>query len=394
MRVSSGHLAGFLANRLPNISLGVGVVGLSLGVFAFRLNPKEFLLSYLVCFVFFLSISLGSLFFVMIQFLTRAGWSVVVRRVSEHLMRNVLVMAVLAIPVLMGARIIFPWADPVIAATDHWVQGKRVYLNLPFFAARAVLYFSIWCGLALTFFRLSTQQDAGKNDELTKRMQKHSTWGVLIFSVSITFAAIDWIMSLTSHWYSTMIGVYFFGGSVMAALAVLSLTLMLLRRSGFLKNVVTIEHYHDIGKLLYGFNLFWAYIAFSQFIIYWYANIPEETFWYLTRMTGFWKGVTVFLVVGHFAVPFLLFMSRHAKRNLPVHACIAGWLLFMHFVDMSWLILPNAFPNGVFPGLSLGASFLGIGGILVWATFSRMKRFNLVPIHDPRVDESLRFENA
>ena len=200
-------------------------------------------------------------------------------------------------------------------------------------------------------------------------------------------------MSLYPHWYSTIFGVYIFAGSVLVAFCITSLIYMYLRNKDVLKNVVNVEHYHDLGKLIYGFNIFWSYIAFSQFFLIWYANVPEETSFYLYHSVGSWKSISLVLVIGHFAIPFVLFMSRHAKRNLTFHACIAIWLIGMHFLDLYWIIMPTVFKKGVSFNFLDITLFLGMGGIYFSVFFKSLSKINLIPIKDPRLDESVNFHN-
>ena len=249
-----------------------------------------FLHAYLVSFCFYLSISLGALFFVALQHASRAGWSVAVRRVAEIMAANTLVMAVLFLPILLpllfGNTALYQWLDPAVVAADHVLAGKSAYLNLPFFVVRAVAFFAVWGGLVWYFWRRSLEQDDSGDANLTLRMERVSYPALLLFAVTITFAAFDWIMSLTPHWYSTIFGVYYFAGAVVGFLAAVILALITLQKTGHLTSTITLEHYHELGKLLFAFIVFWGYIAFSQYMLIWYANIPEETVWYLPRQQG------------------------------------------------------------------------------------------------------------
>ena len=305
-----------------------------------------FFLSYLVSFMFFLTLSLGALFFILMHYLSQAGWSVALRRIPEHLMANLPVMLFLFIPLLFGIHELYEWSHPEEVLKDPLLQVKAPYLNTPFFIVRSAIAFIVWVLLARLFFKRSTMQDITAEPKLTKILRKVSAPSILLFGITVTFTAIDWIMSLTPHWYSTMYGVYIFAGATVGSLSVMSLTLLILRKNGFLKDIVNVEHYHDLGKLLYGFNIFWAYIAFSQYFLIWYANIPEETEFFMHHFHGGWKYVAILLSVGHFGIPFILCMSRHVKRNLTTHGIMAGWLLIMHFVDIYWLIKPMGDHHG------------------------------------------------
>ena len=304
VKVKAEQLSGRFS-RFTRIHLAVaGIFGV-LALMLVNTQANHGLPMYLSVFMFFLTITLGGLFWVIIFHLTRSGWSVVVRRLFEHLMHRVGLMAVLFIPIVLGLHGLYEWTHESHVIHDHLLQVKAPYLNQPFFIVRSILYFIVWFVLARGFFNDSTQQDSNGDPLLTAQSQKRSTYGILLYAITISFAGIDWIMTLTPHWYSTMFGVYIFAGAALSSLCVVSLLALFLRRNGFLSAVISIEHYHDLGKLIYGFVIFWAYIGFSQYFLIWYANIPEETMFYLSRNTEAWKAVSLMLVLGHFLVPFV-----------------------------------------------------------------------------------------
>ena len=387
------QLRGPLSDKLPKFLLGVGCVGLLLTLWLGVNDFHHVIYSYLFSFSFYATLTVGALFFVIINYLTRAGWSVAVRRVPELLMQNAAVLAVLFIPILFGLHELYHWTHADALATDAILQGKEPYLNTAFFIVRAIIFFGIWIFLGNKYFKSSITQDITGDKEITLNLQKTATYGILLLGLSVTFAFVDWIMSLTPHWYSTMFGVYIFAGAAVLIHAVTTLIYILLRSKGFLKSVVSIEHFHDLGKLLYGFNIFWSYIAFCQYFLIWYANVPEETVWYAHHFAGSWQSVATFLAIGHFGVPFIFFMSRHMKRNLKAHAFFALWLVFMHIVDLYWIIMPNVSPKGLHITLADITSFVGIGGIYFYVFFKRMNKVLLVPIKDPRLEESLSLHN-
>lgn len=391
--VKSELIVGGLASRIPNILLGIGLASLVVTLFFIKKDPHHYYPSYLVAFFFFLSITLGNLFFVLFQHISRAGWSASVRRVSEIIMANIPLMAILFIPIVFGIHDLYHWSHHDEVMKDHLLQGKLPYLNVPFFILRAVVFFGIWTWIVRKYFGFSLLQDKQKNDSLTLKLQKAATYSIILFALSITFSGIDWIMSLTPHWYSTIFGVYIFAGALVSGMACFSIVLMILRRNGYLKDVVTIEHFHDIGKLLYGFNIFWSYIAFCQYFLIWYSNVPEETTWYSAHFYGNWQSVAVLLAVGHFGIPFLLFMSRHAKRNLTVHCGMAIWLLFMHIVDLYWVVMPTFSPKGIHVTIVDVTALLAVGGLYFYYIFKRMKKVSIVAFNDPRLDEALSFHN-
>ena len=216
---------------------------------------------------------------------------------------------------------------------------------------------------------------------------------MILFALTITFSGIDLIMSLTPHWYSTIFGVYIFAGAVLVAYCFTSIIYLFLRRNGYLKELITVEHYHDLGKLIYGFNIFWSYIAFCQFFLIWYGNVPEETVFYAQHFVGSWSTVTYFLIIGHFLIPFIFFMSRNFKRNLTYHCIMVIWIIFMHYVDLFWIVIPNSLKTGFSFQLVDLTLFIGIGCVYFALFLFNLKKVNLIPKKDPRLQESLDFHN-
>lgn len=396
------------------VPLGIGgaallLVGILVGLFVLNdgdIGGKRFTMSaYLTGFMYCFTISLGCLFFVLIQHLCRAGWSVVVRRVAEMMMIAIPALGLLFIPVLLTAwsdsGTLYPWSNPeygdahgVPAAV--WAEKLR-YLSSDWFTVRSVIYLVLLSAIAIYYFQLSRRQDDTGEITLTERMQARSGPAVIAFSLITSFAAFDWLMSLAPMWFSTMFGVYIFAGSVLTAHAAIAAGVYLLQSRGAIRDEVTVEHYHDLGKLLFGFVTFWTYIAFSQFVLIWYGNIPEETHWYYTRLLGSWGPVSYLLIFFHWLFPFLGLLSRHIRRK---PALVFGWsvyLLIVHFVDLAWIVMPEAATTfggavGIATSLlvTLGMVGLYVGGIL-W--FMRTNQVRVVPVRDPRLPESLAFEN-
>jgi hypothetical protein len=381
-------------NRIP----AIGAVGALLGAAACAIlgaaNPKQFLFSWLVSFLFFLSLALGGLFFVLIQYAAQGGWGIVVRRIGETIFATLPVMAALFIPLLLGLRDLYAWAAPGAVEHDALLRWKSPYLNVPFFLIRAVIYFGAWCFIALLYYRGSRSQDVTGDPAVTARLRRLAGPAIIVLALTQSFASIDWIMSLTPHWYSTMFGVYFFAGSFVGFIALLSVVAAAMRRAGLLDTVISAEHLHDIGKLLFAFTAFWAYIAFSQFFLIWYANLPEEAIWYRARLVGSWKAISLLIMAGHFAIPFFYLMGRAVKRRGSTLAVGGAWLLAMHYVDLYWQVMPTLHPEGVRPSALDLAAFIAVGGCFVAAASWLMRRQALVPLRDPRLAESLAFENA
>jgi hypothetical protein len=381
-------------NRLPVI----GAISALLGALACAAlgaaDPRQFFFSWLVSFLFFLSLALGGLFFVLIQYATQGGWGIVVRRIGETVFATLPVMAALFVPLLFGLHDLYSWTVPGAADHDALLRWKAPFLNVPFFLVRAVLYFACWSFIALLYYRRSSGQDETGDPAVSARLRRVAGPSIIVLALTQTFASVDWIMSLTPHWYSTMFGVYFFAGSFVGFIALLSVLAVAMREAGLLDTVVSVEHLHDVGKLLFGFTAFWAYIAFSQFFLIWYANLPEETIWYRARFEGSWLTVSLFMMAGHFGIPFFYLMGRAVKRTGRTLAIGGAWILGMHFVDLYWQVMPTLHPDGFRPSLLDVAALVTVGGCFVAAASWLMRRHALVPLRDPRLGESLAFENV
>ncbi len=376
---------------MPKIFAGAGVVAL---VAAFFVGGSErFAFSYLVAYMFGLSIALGALFFVIVQFLVKAGWSVVVRRVAENMMMTLPVFAILFIPLAFGFHHTHHHWWHYEAGTDPILDAKLPFLNPPFFFVRAAVYLAVWSGLALLFWRASTTQDETGDHEITYRLQKLAPGGLILFALSLTFAAIDWMKSMDPHWFSTMWGVYYFSGAVVAVFAMMIVLVLWLQRDGMLAKIINAEHYHDLGKLLFGFMVFWSYIAFSQYFLIWYANIPEETLWFQHRSVGGWSSVGQLLIVGHFVVPFFFLLPRGIKRHPTTLLLGAIWMLVMHYVDLYYVVMPVHDHHGPHPSVADILCLVGVVGIFLGVFGYVCRRAELVPRRDPRLPESLAFEN-
>lgn len=396
--------------RLWIMFAGLGLLGLAISFVLQSYAAKGQLAhSYLVAFIFFLSIALGGLFFVLLQFASKAGWSVVVRRIAETCMATLPLFVLLFIPVYLGMHELYHhWLDKAAVAADPILRHKSPWLNESFFVGRAALYLVAWSGLALFFYRQSVKQDDSGQHAITRRLQMASAPGIVIFAITVSFASFDWMMSLDPHWYSTIYGVYYFAGCMIAIFAVMIILAVVLERPGGLnKGIVTVEHFHDLGKLLFAFTVFWAYIAVSQFLLIWYGNIPEESLFYAKRWyvvshgagaskqwpLSSWRHVTLFLALGHFVVPFLFLLPRAIKRHRAFLVLAACWMLLMHLLDTYWLIMPNLHTRGVqFSVLDL-TTVIGVGGIFFAGFFWLLRRQAMVPVGDPRLAESMRFEN-
>lgn len=394
------------------MGLIVGLIGIgaTLGLgFGHGDHMSHFGHSMLVATMYFLSICIGALFFTLLQHLTSAGWSVVVRRVAESITGALMflfpiVVLLIGVPAFMKNGYIYDWANEqwVEDAQKELILAKQGYLNGKFLLVRILLYFAVWIGIARYFVGQSRAQDDDQDPKRTLAMQAKSGFCVILFAGATTFAAFDFLMSLNAEWFSTMYGVYFFAGCFWSSLATLALATMWLEKRGQLKGVVTSEHYQDIGKLMFAFTFFWSYVAFSQFMLYWYADIPEETHWFHYRMWGDWTKWSVLLLVGHFAIPMLGLLSKHVKRNRKVFAFWSIYVLTFHFVDLYWNVMPeltNGIPGGdpAHSGIPLHlmdlTAMIGVGGIFLFGFLKSLDGKPALAIGDPRLPESLAFQN-
>lgn len=382
------------ARKLPVILI---VVGALLAIIAAVINVKQFAYSYLLAFMFFLSICLGGMFLVLIHHLFDASWSVPVRRISEHIAFLLPVMAVLFIPIAILAPQIYGWLGEWIAHgahADHALAAKQPIFSVPWFYGIAVVLFVVWSWLSWNLRKWSLRQDQTGDARCTYMLRKYSAGGIYIFAVTLTLAAIMWVKSLEHQWFSTMYGVYYFAASVWVTLATVYLITMLMQRTGPLSGVVHTRQFHDLGVLLFAFTVFYAYIAFSQYFLIWNAALPEETFWYVKREKGSWWDISMLLIFGHFAVPFLALLRIDAKLSLPLMIPLCAWVWLMHFSDMSFNIMPVLHPDGfVLHWADIGcmAFFAGVLSLVFLKYFFSHAPY---PIKDPRLAEALGVHHA
>jgi hypothetical protein len=377
--------------KVPKFAIVVGVVFLALGaVVASRSDTglaKQFGYSWLLSFMFFLSLVMGGLFLVLAHHLFDASWSVPTRRFCEHLSCLTLPLAFFFIPIAALAPKIYPWFT--MNPPDHALHSKSALLNPTFFYIRIVAYFLIWIGLSHALRKFSVAQDKDGAAKWTNKMRFASYIGIFLFAISLTFAVIDWVKSLQHQWFSTMYGVYYFAGSVWMTLTTVYVIAMVLRRTGPLKDVLFPTHFYYIGSLIFAFTVFYAYVTFSQYFIIWNANLPEETFWYRLREVGTWRWVGYVIIFGHFFVPFLTLLRIDFKLKLAVMVPVAIWAWLMHFTDLSFNIMPVLHPAGyVLHWMDLGA-FLVMGGGLAMLFIRSLGTTAPYPLRDPRLKESL-----
>jgi hypothetical protein len=375
-------------------SLALGVIGFAFVLLGIVTTPRQAYMSYLVAYAAVLGTVLGALILVMLSFLVAARWYVVLRRLTEAIAGTFPVLALLFIPILFGLTDIYPWAMPVQSLPrelQNEIAKKAAYLNVPFFTIRAVAYFAIWIVLAWLLRRWSVRQDHEGGVALTLRMRRLSAAGAPFLAIALTFASFDWLMSLTPAWWSTVYGVYFFGGAIVAGISLVALLALVAARTGALEGYAGDEHFGALGKVLLTFVIFWAYIAFAQLLIIWIADIPAESSWYIVRLRGDWGQVGLALLIFHFALPFLLLLPRDLKRRPRAMASIGVMLLIMHYFDVYWLAMPVIHPVGMTIHWLDFASLAAVVGLTTASGIWLFHRSAPVPVGDPYFQESVRY---
>jgi hypothetical protein len=371
-------------NRVQRIALAVGVLGTGLCSAGAMTNPTQFFRSYLIAYLFWFGIALGSMAILMIHHIAGGAWGAVIRRLLECGTRTLPLLAVLFVPIALGVDHLYTWAQPEHVAHDAALLHKSAYLNVPFFLARAIFYFSAWLTVMHFLNRWSLEQDRTTDPGPGDWLEQLSRGGLLLIGLTVTFASIDWIMSLEPHWASTIYGILIMGGQVLAAMAfVIPLAALLAADGGPLADVIEIEQFHDLGKLLLAFVMLWTYFSLSQFLIIWSANLPEEIPWYLSRLRGGWQWIGIALILGHFVLPFIILLSRDVKRDARKLAAVAFGVIVIRFVDLFWLITPAFHPAEFSVHWLDLACVVAVGGIWLWFFIWQLKGRSLVAIHDP-----------
>ncbi len=372
-------------DRIQRTALIVGIVGLVLCVIGLFINSSTTLQSYLFGYIFWIGLSLGCLGLLMIQFIVKGTWGLVIRRLLEAGAVTIPLMAVLFIPILLSMNTLYPWAQADVVANSPVLQQKSVYLNIPFFFIRAVIYFALWSALVYVLRRWSHRQDSENSRAIFQRLQSLSILGAIVLTLTMTFAMIDWIMSLEPEWSSTIYSLMIAAGGILGAFALVIALLTLLRAQEPLIGVVTPPLLNDLGNLLMSALLMWAYMAFSQYLVIWTGNLSDEIPWYLKRLDGGWQSIILVVVVLHFIIPFILLLSPNMKRNARLLGLIAFLILVMHLVDTFWLVIPDLRLNGVAFSWTDIAAPIGIGGLWVAAFLWQLKQSPLLA-RDPEIE--------
>ena len=393
----SNSEAGYTKKDLPvkvgKIGLTLLGVGLVLGIAGYFIDSFRASYSYLISFMYLLSIGIGSLFLVALEYIAGASWSTPFRRIPEFLSSVVPYLFILVIPLIFSMHDLFRWTHPDVIAKSEVLQSKAPYLNTTFFVIRVAAIFGIWTLFYYFLTKHSRQQDTSKDQRLTKYNIKLSAIFMPIFAITLSFAAVDWIMSLEASWYSTIFGVYFFAGATVSSLAAVTLITVLLKEKDYLHSRINNEHYYSLGTLMFAFTAFWGYIAFSQYMLIWYGDLPEETMWFIHRWNGGWKFVSIILMLGQFIVPFFSLISHKAKTNPKRLKFMAVWILCAHFIDIYWMVMPSLYGTGHSYSFSwLDVVYpLAVIGILIILFNLNSKKYNMVPIGDPKLERGLDF---
>jgi hypothetical protein len=377
-------------DRTQRNALIAGAAALILCAIGLFFDPDQFFRAYLVGFMFWLGVTLGCMGLMALHYLSGGGWGLVVRRIFEAASRTFPVLLILFIPVALGIHNLYIWSHADVVANEPLLQHKSAYLNVPFFLVRAAIYFAIWMTLSYFLNKWSLEQDRTGDQALNLRLQLLSGPTLVVYAATVTLAAVDWVMSLDPHWFSTIFGMIFMGGQGISALCfAIAIALMLMREDRPLAGVIKPTYIHDLGKLLLAFVMLWAYFSFSQFLIIWAGNLPEEIPFYVRRLQGGWGAAGLALVVLHFALPFLLLLSRDLKRDARKLVNVAALLVVMRLVDLYWIIAPTVHHDYFFIPWMYVLAPIGLGGIWFAAFIWQLKKRPLLPIGDAHIVEVL-----
>ena len=378
-------------------ALIAGILGLAVAGAGFATDPAHFFQAYLIAFVFWATVVLGCLGLMMLHHLTGGAWGLMVRRQLEAVVGTIPVLAVFFVPLYLGMDHLYFWTDTALVASDPILSNKAPYLNKEFFLVRNIAYFAIWWLLAWRLRSLSKQQDETGDTRLFKKLQGWSAVGFLLLALTMTFASVDWVMSLDAHWYSSLYGLWFFTGAGLSGLTFTILVANWLAARGPMDKVFTKSHFHDYGKLLFAFVMLWAYLAFSQMLLIWSGNLPEEITFYLPRMRGVWTLASVCLLLGHFIFPFLILLSAGLKQRRARLMKVAAWILCMRWFDYYWNIVPTLQAHHgefhPFAGFWIDVSAaVALGGIWLWFFWGNLSKRPLLPVNAPFLAETLGHE--
>lgn len=375
-------------DRLRRRALAVGVAGVVASIAGALANPAQFYQSYLVQFIFWSGLGLGCLALMMVHHLSGGAWGLMIRRILEAGAKTLPLMALSFVPLVIGAGHVYEWANPEAVARDPILQHKAVFLNTPFWVARTLGYFVVWSLMAFLLTRWSREQDSTRQGVVDRRFQRLSGPGLVVYGLTVSAASIDWMMSVDPHWFSTIYGFAMMAGQGLAALTFTVLVLSMLAKDQPMAGVVDGNRLHDLGKLTFAFVMLYAYLTFSQFLIIWSANLPEEIPWYIRRLSGGWQFLMIGLMLFHFALPFALLLSANIKKDMGRLKVIAGLLFVMRIFDTVFQVSPQ-FHETLFVHWIDVTLTLGVGGIWLATFLWYLKGAPLLPVHDPSYKEAL-----
>lgn len=379
-----------LPANLVKTGWGLTVVGLILVGVSYATDAHRASFNNVIGFAFLMSVAVGALFFVALEYIAGAVWSTPFRRVTEFLAALLPVTILLVIPLFVNMHDLFHWTHADVVASDEILKHKEPYLNTQFFMIRFAVVLGAWILFYYLFQRNSLKQDSDNDQKHTRANIKLAAVFIPFFAISVSIFAIDWLMSLEPHWFSTMFGVYYFTGTVICALAVITYLVVYLSERGYFFKGINEDHYYSFGALLFGLLSFWAYIAFSQFMLIWYANLPEENFWFITRWKNGWEYVSIAMVLLHFWIPYFMLVSRPSKMNKANLKRSSLLLIFVHFLDLYWLVMPTYNEAPVFSYAEIAFPLLTIGLIIVVFAM-QAKKYNMVPVGDPKLQRGIDF---
>ncbi len=379
-----------LPANVVKLGWALTLVGLALVVLSYMTDANRAAFNNVIGFTFLASVAVGAVFFIALEYIAGAVWTTPFRRVLEFLGMLLIPTLLMAIPLFFKLHDVYHWTHAEAVAADKILQAKAPYLNEMSFMTRFVIFMIIWLAFYFIFRQNSMKQDANKDQKLTKKNIALAAAFIPMLAISISLFSIDWLMSLEPHWFSTMFGVYYFTGTILTALAVTTYFVVSLSQKGYFFKGINENHYYSFGALMFGLLSFWAYIAFSQFMLIWYANLPEENFWYIERWQNGWEYVSIAITLIHFWIPYFMLVSRPSKMNPGNLKRMAALLVFAHFLDLYWLVMPTYNASPVFSYYEIAFPILSIGLIIVFFAM-QAKKFNLVPVGDPKLQRGIDF---
>jgi hypothetical protein len=376
-------------DTLRRRAIPVAAIAVLLGVLGLFLDAKQFFLSYLLAYVFWMNFSLGCLALLMLHHLVSGRWGFLIQRLLEAGARTIPLMAILFLPVILGLTTLYPWAgtpEQMSSESILHLHHKAAYLTIPFFIVRSAIYFGLWIGAALLLTRWSREQDRTADPSRTRSLRALSAPGLIVYVLTVSLASVDWVMSLEPEWFSSIYGILFVVSQGLSALALCIILIALLRETRPVADAIETKHFHHLGNLLLAFVVLWAYIAFSQLLIIWSGNLPEEITWYLRRIGPSWQAVALLLVIFHFAVPFFVLLVRRTKKSARYLSMVGAGIIVMRFVDVFWLIVPAVHTDGLHVHWLDVVLPVAIGGIWLSVFVAQLRSQPILPLHDPRFE--------